>query len=117
MRFPLEGPGSLWEEPQPEQRLTEHEPPTQVRWIALATQRIEAFGAQIVQARAVIFEERLAQRDLKPVMDLLPVPQAYGSANHLLGDGIDWQVAKDLTCESDAVHLAMAPQSVKSPSR
>jgi len=102
----LEGPGSLWEESQPEERLTKHEPPTQVRRAALATQRIEAFRGQILQARAVVFEQRLAQRDLKPVMDLSSVPQAYRSAKHLLGDSIDSLVAKDLTCESEAIDLA-----------
>jgi len=102
----LEGPGSLWEESQPEERLTKHEPPTQVRRAPLAPQRIEAFRGQILQASAVVFEQRLAQRDLKPVVDLSSVPQAYGSAKHLLGDSIDSLVAKALACESEAIDLA-----------
>src|SRR5229473_3661880 len=103
---PLQGPGSLWEDSQPEERLTKHEPPTQVRRAALATQCIEAFRGQILQASAVVFEQRLAQRDLKPVVDLSSVPQAYCSAKHLLGDSIDSLVTKDLTCEPEAIDLA-----------
>ena len=98
--------GACWKSPSPKSALTEHEPPTQVRRAALATQRIEAFKGQSLQARAVVFEQRLAQRDLKPVMDLLPVPQAYGSSKHPLGDSIDSLLAKDLTCESEAIDLA-----------
>jgi len=54
----------------------------------------------------VDFEQRLAQRHLKAIMDLLPVPQAYGGAKHLLGDGIDSLVPENLACESDAIDLA-----------
>src|SRR6266508_835264 len=102
---PLEGSGSLWDESQPEHRLTQHEPSTQVRWAALATQRIEALRGQILQASAMVFEQCFAQRDLKPVLDLSPVSQTYGSAKHLLSDSID-MVAKELTCESEAIDLA-----------
>ena len=54
----------------------------------------------------MVFEQGNAQRHLKAVMDLFPVPQAYGSAKHLLGDGIDSLVPKNLTCESDPIDLA-----------
>src|SRR5258708_12955176 len=54
----------------------------------------------------MVGEQRLAERDLKPVANLRPVTQAQRGGNHSFSSGIDPRLTEDLARNSQSIDLA-----------